>query len=205
MLDPSPNVREWTFLDVQLLDSNNNIKSDLPTIQLYPEQHRYRHCDYTNTLCLEITVHLIPDHSDICQPNSCFSTCSCTSLYPATHCKHQPRTLQVHAHYGEDIESDSPVGSLFLKFEAFNAEGTAKYKIFAASYNNGNPMWNATYDFGTDVWTRFRVRLFAGHLSSSQTRPLTDLQTYDIPPYSYSDLVHLGAGDGHAIFGYKVI
>lgn len=80
-----------------------------------------------------------------------------------------------------------------------------KYKTFTASYNNGNPTWNATYDFGTDLWTKFTVRLFGRHLSRSRTRPLTDLQTYDVPPYSYSDHVHLEVGDGHVIFGYTLM
>lgn len=200
-LDPSPHMHEWTSLDIQLWDKDNNIKSDLQTIPLYPEQlqHHYKHCDYTNDLCLNITIHLIP-YSSECHRNSC---CNTTSLYPGLSCL---RTLQVHADYGRDIESGNRLRLLLLKFKAFNAKGTAKYKTFSASYNNGSPTWNAIHDFGTDVWTRFTVQLFGtGHLPRSRTVPLTDPQTYDIPPYSYSDRVHLVAGDGHVTFGYTLM
>ena len=88
-----------------------------------------------------------------------------------------------------------------MKVTAYDSDGNSRTKSTNYIEGDQSPSWNEWLDFGTDTWTRFRVKVYDSDYGSDDS--LSSWVIYSLNSHTSRNGVTMNCDSGYIVFNYE--
>ncbi|CAI8053110.1 Zinc metalloproteinase nas-4 [Geodia barretti] len=209
----------FVAFSVQVWDkdlSNDDKMSELEFIAVFAGYHSVKHCVTSSCDSYLLLDYELNEDETECSPNPCHNggtciegcasfTCSCHHSYTGDECQYWQGRLVIMVRNGKNLPDEDwhSNSDPYLRIVAHDQYGKSLPMKTKTDWNDENPEWDQSIDFGVGTWTRFTVRVWDKDKIWGDD-PLSKTQTWYLEPgrASSDTNVRLNAYEGYIVFDY---